>query len=94
MDIKWTDTDPESKERLFYKAEKFAGRWTFFHKFARREDWIRGITPTREMWEFLLDALKARYRRREGVSEADVKLVEQALRDYQEPPSLEDDKKR
>ena len=40
------------------------------------------------MWEHILDSLKRRYQRREGVSEEDVEQVEKILREWREPPSV------
>jgi hypothetical protein len=79
MQIKWTDTDPETGQRRFLCAERFAGEWQFRWKLQRRGEWTRGLEPTLEMWEYVLDSLKRRYRRREGVSERDVAQVEQIV---------------
>ena len=91
MEIKWTDTDPETGQRRFLCAERFAGEWTFRWKPQRRGPWTRGLQPTLEMWELVLDSLKRRYRRREGVSEEDVEQVEKVLRDWKEPPADEEE---
>jgi len=80
IEIKWTDEHPSTGERRFLCAEKFAGEWHFKWKMQRRGDWTRGLRPTREMWEFVLDSLKRRYQRREGVSDEDVQQVERILR--------------
>jgi hypothetical protein len=80
IEIKWEDTDPESGGRRFLCADRFAGVWRFRYKLHRREEWRKGLEPTREMWEFVLDSLQRRYRRREGVSDEDVKQVQQTLR--------------
>ena len=61
MDIQWTDSDPETGERRFVTAEKFARGWRFKTRAKRREDWQRVETPTRDMWETLLDAMERRY---------------------------------
>lgn len=79
MQIKWTDTDPETGQRRFLCAQKFAGEWTFRWKLQRRGDWTRGLEPTLAMWEHVLASLHRRYRRREGVSDADVEQVEQIV---------------
>lgn len=79
IQIKWTDTDPETGERRFLCAEKFAGEWQFRWKLVRRGPWNRGLEPTRAMWEHVLDSLRRRYRRREGVDDADVDQVEHIL---------------
>ena len=84
LEIKWTDTDPDSGERRFLCAEKFAGEWHFRWKLQRRGPWTRGLAPTRAMWEHVLDSLQRRYRRREGVSDADVSQVERVLRNWRE----------
>jgi hypothetical protein len=82
IEIKWHDKDPESGERRFLCAEKFAGVWHFKWRFRRYETWHKGLQPTREMWEYVLDSLKRRYRRREGVSDEDVAQVERVLKDW------------
>jgi hypothetical protein len=80
IEIKWTDTDPETGQRRFLAAGKFAGEWRFRWKLQRRGEWTRGLQPTLEMWEHVLDSLKRRYRRREGVSDADVEQVERVVK--------------
>lgn len=80
MQIQWTDTDPATGERRFLCAEKFAGAWHFKWRLKRRTNWTKGLQPTRAMWEHVLDSLKRRYRRREGVSDEDVDQVERILK--------------
>lgn len=82
MQIQWTDIDPETGERRYLCAEKFAGEWHFRSKPHRRGDWDRIATPTRAMWEHVLDSLHRRYRRREGVSDADIAKVERILKNW------------
>jgi hypothetical protein len=84
VQIKWTDIDPETGQRRFLCAERFAGVWRFKWKWRRRGDWIKGLQPTRAMWEHMLDSLQRRYRRREGVSDEDVEQVERILRELPE----------
>jgi hypothetical protein len=79
MEIKWHDLDPATAGRRYLCAERFAGQWSFRWKLQRRGDWTRGLEPTRAMWEHVLDSLQRRYRRREGVSEADITQVERIL---------------
>jgi hypothetical protein len=79
VQIKWTDTLPETGERRFLCAGRFAGVWRFRWKLQRRGEWTRGLEPTREMWEHVLDSLKRRYRRREGVNDEDIDQVERIL---------------
>ena len=81
IEIKWTDTDPETGGRRFLSADKFAGQWRFASKLQRRGEWQHGISPTLSMWEHVLDSLKRRYRRREGVSDEDVAQVERIVKD-------------
>jgi hypothetical protein len=81
MEIKWHDTDPETGQRRYLCAERFAGVWRFRYKFERRGPWTRDLEPTRAMWEHVLDGLERRYRRREGVEEADIRQVERLLKD-------------
>jgi hypothetical protein len=91
MQIKWTDIDPETGKRRFLSADRFAGEWTFRWKLQRRGDWTRGLEPTMDMWEIVLDALKRRYRRREGVSDEDVDQVERVLADLKRKARLLDE---
>jgi hypothetical protein len=91
MEIQWTDTDPETGQRRFLRAERFARQWRFMWKLQRRGEWTRGLEPTRAMWAHVLDSLRRRYRRREGVSEEDVAQVEKVLRDWREPPGDEEE---
>jgi hypothetical protein len=90
IEIKWTDEEPESGRRRFLSAEKFAGEWSFKWKLQRRGEWTRGLKPTREMWEHVLDSLHRRYRRREGVSDEDIVQVERILRDLPVPRELDE----
>jgi hypothetical protein len=80
IEIKWTDTDPATGQRRFLAADKFAGEWRFRWKLQRRGEWTRGLAPTLEMWEHVLDSLKRRYRRREGVSDEDVEQVQRVVK--------------
>jgi hypothetical protein len=89
MDIKWTDSHPKTGERRYVRAVKFAGEWQFSYRNQRRDVRWRRLKPTRVMWEFVLDSLKRRYRRREGVSDEDVAKVERVLRAWREPPRPE-----
>ncbi len=88
IQIKWTDEDPETGQRRFLRADKFAGEWSFRWKLQRRGDWTKGLVPTRAMWEHILDSLQRRYRRREGVSEEDIAQVERVLKNWREPEGL------
>lgn len=79
MEIKWHDTDPVTGRRRYLAAERFAGVWKFRWKLTKRGEWTRGLTPTRAMWEHLLDALERRYWRREGVELDDIEQVKALL---------------
>ncbi len=79
MDIEWTDTDPETGERRYVCAEKFARQWRFKVRYKRRTEWDRSVVPTRDMWETLLEAMERRYRRREGVSDEDLAAVRKVI---------------
>ena len=79
IEIKWTDTDPATGARRFVRAERFARDWRFTYRSERRGVWAPGPPPTRAMWEHILDALERRYRRREGVTEADLTQVKRVL---------------
>ena len=89
IEIKWHDTDPESGERRYLAADRFARVWAFRFRMQRRGDWTRGLEPTKAMWEHVLDSLERRYQRREGVSEEDVKEVRIILKQWREKPSVE-----
>jgi hypothetical protein len=90
MEIKWTDEDPSTGARRFLCADRFAGVWRFKWKLVRRGDWTTGLEPTKEMWLHILDGLKRRYRRREGVSDEDVLQVEMILAAWKEPRELQE----
>jgi hypothetical protein len=75
MEIKWTDEDPATGKRRFLCADRFARVWRFRWKLVRRGPYEGELEPTREMWEHILDGLKRRYQRREGVEEEDIQQV-------------------
>jgi hypothetical protein len=75
VEIKWTDTDPETGQRRYLCCEKFAGQWWFKWKLQRRGAWMKDPAPTLEMWKHVFDSLQRRYRRREGVSDEDLDQV-------------------
>jgi hypothetical protein len=89
MEIEWTETDPRTGERRFVCAEKFARKWRFKARAKRRTEWDRDVPVTRAMWETLLDALERRYRRREGVSDEDLRLVRIELAAFRDPPAFD-----
>src|SRR5271154_4003532 len=91
MEIKWHDKDPETGQRRYLCAERFAGVWRFRWKLERRGEWTRGLEPTRAMWEHVLESLQRRYRRREGVDDADLVQVEKILRELPESEENGDD---
>jgi hypothetical protein len=86
IEIKWHDIDPEMGEKRYISAERFAGVWTFKFKFKKRGEWTKGLVADRVMWLHVLDSLKRRYQRREGVDEKDIKLVENIL--LKHPPEV------
>ena len=79
LQIQWHDRDPATGQRRFLRAQRFAGEWRFYLKLERRSPWMGDQTPTRAMWEHILDSLKRRYRRREGVEDEDIEQVEKIL---------------
>jgi hypothetical protein len=90
IEIKWTDVDPRGGGRRYLCAEKFAGEWLFKWKLGRHGvAWTKGLEPTREMWDHVLDSLKRRYVRREGVSEEDIVQVERIIKRLPVPRDLE-----
>ena len=76
--VQWTDTDPATGEKRFVSAERFGKVWKLYVRARRREDW-RPAVATRDMLEVLQDAIRRRYQRREGVSDADLEWVRKAL---------------
>lgn len=89
IEMQWNDQDPATGKKRIVHAEKWAKKWTFKYRLHRRDDWTPGLEPTREMWEIVLDSLKRRHIRREGVSDEDIQQVEKILRDWREPPSIQ-----
>jgi hypothetical protein len=90
VEIKWNDTDPETGQKRWLRAEKYAGAWRFSYRLQRRDvPWLP-LTPTRAMWEHVLDSVQRRYRRREGVSDEDVRHVERQLKEWRPPPGEEE----
>ena len=89
IEIKWTDEDPETGQKRFVSAEKFAGEWTFKWKLQRRGEWTPGLDLTRDIWEYILDCLERRYRRREGVSDEDIDEVKKLLKTMPVPRDLD-----
>lgn len=89
VEVQWTDTDPETGERRFVAAERFARKWRFKVRFKRRENWSWVENVSRDMWEILLESLERRYHRREGVDESDLKQIRQILREHGDSPSEE-----
>jgi len=81
IEIKWHDIDPETGQRRYLCADRFAKVWRFRWKLERRGPWNHDLTPTRAMWEHVLDGLHRRYRRREGVEEEDIRQVEKILKE-------------
>ena len=89
VEVQWTDSDPDTGEKRFVSVERFAGKWTFKVRGRRRENWMPPDRVTREMWATLLDALERRYRRREGVTDADLAAVRKVLSGMPVPPADE-----
>jgi hypothetical protein len=89
VEIQWNDLDPETGEKRFVTAERFAGKWTFKVRFRRRENWTVPAAITRDMWETLLDSLERRYQRREGVTDTDLATVRKQIAAIKPPPSAE-----
>ncbi|MCS6864352.1 MAG: hypothetical protein RMJ56_04175 [Gemmataceae bacterium] len=89
MEIEWTDEDPATGNKRFVRACKFARRWHFSIRWARRTPWQDAPEVTRAMWETLLDALERRYWRREGVSDDDLQQVRRILAVFRPPPSVD-----
>src|SRR5947208_3657003 len=63
IEIKWTDTDPETGQRRFLSAEKWAGEWSFKWKRQRRGNGTKGLETTRAMWEHVVESPRPPYQR-------------------------------
>jgi hypothetical protein len=81
MEIQWHERDPETGDRRYYHASRFAGVWSFKSRAHRRDDWTKSYSPTRAMWEHVLKALELRLPRREGVMDEDVAQVAKILKE-------------
>jgi hypothetical protein len=90
MDIQWTDIDPNTGGKLFFRAARFGHQWKFRLRSHQRGD-SEPIEPTREMWEVVLENLERRYRRREGVDDDDLDQVRRKLAEFPERPRIEDE---
>lgn len=88
MEIKWTDTDPNTGDKRFVRAERFAGRWEFSCRRERRSVWEVWRNPSREMWEELLESLERRLPRKEGIELEDVKKIRAILANFKENPTV------
>lgn len=88
VEIQWTDEDPETGERRFVCAEKFARGWRFKTRYRRREDWTRNVTPSKAMLDELLDAVERRYQRREGIDDRDLAVVRKMVADWRDAPTV------
>ncbi len=76
MKIQWRETDPESGEKIWFCAERFARVWHFKTKGRRRGTEWQKVPATRPMWEHILDALKRKYTRRDEAELIDIEDVE------------------
>src|SRR5947208_1700712 len=50
VEVQWTDADPDTGEKRFIHVERFAGKWTFYVRARRRENWVPPPRVTRDMW--------------------------------------------
>lgn len=89
MEIRWHDKDPETGEKRYLCAVRFAGKWSFKFKHQKRGEWTKGLQPTLEMWEYILDGLKRRYQRREGVDDRDIEQVEKIIQNLPKPREID-----
>ena len=88
MDVQWTGADPATGEKRYFRAERFGGRWRFRVRLQRRTEWA-DFAPTRAHWEVVRETLDRRYRRRDGVDDADRAEVRRVLAEWREPPAVE-----
>lgn len=88
MHLQWTDYDPETNERRFIRAERFAGKWTFAQRATRRGIWEKIPEPEKQLWIDLLESLERRLARREGIELADVGMVKKMIENWKDPPTV------
>jgi hypothetical protein len=86
MEIQWTDNDPDTGERRYVTAEKFARLWRFKLRHGRRGEWKPARRVSREMWEALLDGLERRHQRKNRASDEDLAAVRKIIAGYRDPP--------
>lgn len=79
MDIRWSQVDPATGERILTMAEHFAGKWTFRRREGRRGTWEPVAHPTLEMWRHVLDHLE-RSRSRRLADEKQIAAVRKTVR--------------
>jgi hypothetical protein len=87
IEVQWSDIDPESGSKRMLAAERFPRGWRFKFKIHRRDPWTFPLSPTREMWEYLLDAMERRYQRRDGIEDSDLDEVRGILKKFRDKPS-------
>jgi hypothetical protein len=87
MKVQWHIIDPKTGETRYFKAELFGGRWDFRRRQTRRSDWKR-ITPTRPMWQEILDHLE-RAKARRLATDDQIRVVKKIMADL--PPPKESD---
>ncbi len=88
MHLQWTDYDPNTGERRFIRAERFAGKWTFAQRATRRGIWEAIAEPEKQLWIDLLESLERRLSRKEGIELADVAMVKRLLDNWKDPPEV------
>ncbi len=77
-EISWTRLDEEGVKLQVY-AHRVGGRWLFFARHRRYDQWQSQPDPPLEDWEALLDAVRRRVPRRLLPPE-EIERVEQAMR--------------
>ncbi len=80
LDIQWNEPHPETGEKWYIEARRFAKVWSFFVRYKRRSEWEAFRNPTMAMWEHVLDALKRKYTRRDGVEVVDIAHLEKHIK--------------
>jgi hypothetical protein len=86
-EISWTRRDDEGQRWQVY-AQRFGGRWLFYARRRRFDEWQSQPNPPLEDWMELLDAVRRRVPRRR-LPPVEVERVKQAIRERFPEASLD-----
>lgn len=82
-EISWKQKTAEGERREVY-AKHFGGRWLFYQRERRYDQWQTLLQPPLEDWRELLDAVRRRVARRLLRPEESQRVVKEMLERYPE----------